>query len=378
MMSEKPLRIAHVMGKCVGGGGVEAVVLNYYRHIDKNKIQFDFICDSDSPKIPYEEVERLGGRIILVPPYQKIFLYRKQLLNILKKYKYCIIHSHINTLSVFPLSVAKKANIPIRIAHSHSTTNKKEFIRNVIKQVLRPFSKKYATHYFACSKIAGIWQFGKKEYDKGNVVILNNAIDVDKFKYNKDVRQEIRKELGIRDNMLVLGHIGRFVTVKNHKFLVKIFKSIHDKKADSVLLMAGNGPLMDEIKEQVNNLGLSDSVMFLNLRTDAERLYQAFDIFVLPSLYEGLPVVGVEAQAAGVPCFLSSSVTSETKILNKTQFISLDKTPDEWCKLILANYNLEKRKNTAKELINKNFSIKDEAKKLEKKYFDLLNDINKG
>ena len=192
---KEPVRIAHIMGKCVGGGGVESVVMNYYKNIDKNKIQFDFICDQDSPNIPYEAVESLGGKIILIPPYQKIFSYRKELKNILKNNHYKIIHSHINTLSVFPLSIAKKVGIPIRIAHSHSTTTKKEWKRNFLKQILRPFSKKFATHYFGCSKLAGTWQFGKKEWKKGNILIVNNAIDVTKFQYRPTKRKEIRKEL---------------------------------------------------------------------------------------------------------------------------------------------------------------------------------------
>ena len=180
----KTIRIAQVIGKWLGGG-VEAVVMNYYRHIDRNKIQFDFICDSDSTNIPYEEIEKLGGKVILVPPYQKVFAYHKELKKIFKENNYKIVHSHINTLSVFPLYAAKCAGVPIRIAHSHSTTNKKEWKKNFIKQILRPFSKIFATHYFACSEYAGRWLFGNKEYDKGKVFLLNNAIDVNRFKYDE-------------------------------------------------------------------------------------------------------------------------------------------------------------------------------------------------
>ena len=188
-MKKAPIRIAHVIGKWVGGG-VEAVVMNYYRNIDKSMIQFDFICDNDSTNIPYEEIESLGGKVILVPPYQKVFEYQKVLQKILKENNYKIIHSHINTLSVFPLYAAKKVGVPVRIAHSHSTTNKKEWKKNLLKQVLRPFSKVFATDYMCCSELAGRWLFGNKEYDKGNVYLLNNAIDLDKFKYNKRIRYQ--------------------------------------------------------------------------------------------------------------------------------------------------------------------------------------------
>ena len=212
-MEKYPIRVAHIIGKWVGGG-VEAVVMNYYRYIDKSKVQFDFICDEDSSFIPYDEIKSLGGKVILVPPYQKVFKYHKELKNVLKEGDYNIVHSHINTLSIFSLFAAKCAGVPVRIAHSHSTTNKKEKKKNFVKQFLRPFSKLFATHYICCSELAGRWLFGDKEYDNGNVYLLNNAIDLDKFKYNEDIRKAKRKELGLKDKTFVIGHIGRFVEQK--------------------------------------------------------------------------------------------------------------------------------------------------------------------
>ena len=300
---EEPIRIAQIVGKWLGGG-VEAVVMNYYRHLDHDKIQFDFICDDDSTNIPYDEIEKLGGKVILIPPYQKVFKYQKELRRVLRDGKYKIVHSHINTLSVFPLYAAKKVGVPVRIAHSHSTTNKKEWKKNLLKQVLRPFSKKYATNYMCCSELAGRWLFGDKTYDEGKVYLLNNAIDLDKFKYDKKIRDKKRKELGIKEDTIVIGHIGRFVAQKNHTFLIDIFNQFHKKKKNSILLLAGQGPLQEEIKNKVRELGLNDSVRFLGQRNDANELYQVFDVFLLPSLYEGLPVVGVEAQASGLLCFL--------------------------------------------------------------------------
>ena len=190
MSKKEPIRIAHIIGKWVGGG-VEAVVMNYYRHIDHKKIQFDFLCDDDSTNIPYEEIEKLGGRVILIPPYQKVFKYHKELKKIFKENNYKIVHSHINTLSVFPLFAAWCAKVPVRIAHSHSTTNKKEWKKNLLKVVLRPFAKVFANKYFACTEHAGRWMFGNKEYDKGNVYLLNNAIDLDLFKYDEITAIEI-------------------------------------------------------------------------------------------------------------------------------------------------------------------------------------------
>ncbi|MCQ2613013.1 MAG: glycosyltransferase, partial [Treponemataceae bacterium] len=192
------------MGKWLGGG-VESVVMNYYRNIDRTKVQFDFICDSDSTLIPYDEIESLGGRVFLVPPYQKLFPYRKALIKLFRENKYHIVHSHINTLSVFPLSAAKKAGVPVRIAHSHSSTNKKEWKKNILKQILRPWSKVFANEYFCCSELAGRFQFGNKAYDRGQVYLLNNAIDLEKFRFNEEVRKAKRNELGIGDDVFVVG-----------------------------------------------------------------------------------------------------------------------------------------------------------------------------
>ena len=369
---EEPIRVAQIMGKWLGGG-VEAVVINYYRHIDRTKIQFDFICDEDSTNIPYEEIEQLGGKVILIPPYQRAFKYHKELKRVLKEGNYKIIHSHISTMSVFSLFAAKCAGVPVRIAHSHSTTNKKEKKKNLMKQVLRPFSKVFATDYMCCSELAGRWLFGDKEYDKGNVYLLNNAIDLDKFKYNESLRKKKRKELGIKDDTLVIGHIGRFVAQKNHAFLIDIFNEIHRKNNNSILLLAGQGPLMDDIKNKVKELNLDDSVKFLGQRNDANELYQAFDVFLLPSLYEGLPVVGVEAQAAGLLCYLSDDMTKETKVLDITKFMSLNNTPEEWANNILDDVKKYKRIDTSKEMTAKNFNIKEEAKKLEEYYLNLYN-----
>ena len=369
---EKPIRVASVIGRYIGGG-VEAVTINYYRNIDKNKVQLDFICDEDSTNIPYKEIERMGGKVIIIPSYSKPFKYHKALKRVLKEGNYKIIHSNINTLSVFSLFAAKCAGVPVRIAHSHSTTNKKEKKKNLMKQVLRPFSKVFATDYMCCSELAGRWLFGDKEYDKGNVYLLNNAIDLDKFKYNESLRKMKRKELDIKDDTLVIGHIGRFVAQKNHDYLIDIFNEIHKKNNNSILLLAGQGPLMEDIKNKVKELNLDDSVKFLGQRNDANELYQAFDVFLLPSLYEGLPVVGVEAQAAGLLCYLSDDMTKETKVLDITKFMSLNNTPEEWANNILDDVKKYKRIDTSKEMTDKNFNIKEEAKKLEEYYLNLYN-----
>lgn len=364
---DEPIRIAHIIGKWLGGG-VESVVMNYYRHIDRTKIQFDFICDEDSTNIPYREIESLGGKVYIVPNYTDIFRYQNELVKIFRENKYKIVHSHINTLSVFSLHAAKKAEVPIRIAHSHSTTNKTEWKKNLIKQILRPFSRLYATEYFTCSELAGRWLFGNKAYDDGKVYVLNNAIEVDKFDFNEETRKKKRKELNIDDGTVVIGHVGRFVEQKNHEKLIEIFNEVHKHNKNTVLLLAGQGPLKDKINKQVNERGLKNSVAFLGQRSDIDELYQAFDVFVLPSLYEGLPVSGIEAQAAGLLCVFSDDMTKETKILDTTEFLPLNQSAEEWADTIIKKTKIFSRKKEKDKVTSYNFNINVEVKKIERIY----------
>ena len=311
--SDQPIIVAQIMGKWVGGG-VESVIMNYYRHLDHSKIQFDFICDEDSTRIPYDEIKKLGGRVFLVPRYQNLSKYLKVLEKLFKENKYRIVHSNINTLSVFPLYAAKKAGVPVRISHSHSTSNHREWKRNLIKNILRPFSKKYATDYFACSELAGRYLFGNKAFDNGEVKIIHNAIDIDKFKFDEKARKKLRKELDIEDSTVVVGHVGRFVKQKNHTFLIDVFNEYHRKNPDSKLLLIGSGPLEDRIKNKVDKLELSESVLFLGQRDNTNKLYSVMDVFCLPSLYEGLGLVLIEAQFNGLKCVVNLNIPAEVKI----------------------------------------------------------------
>lgn len=367
-MGQNPIRIAHIMGKWLGGG-VEAVVMNYYRHIDRNRIQFDFICDNDSTNIPYEEIETMGGRVILIPPYQKVFQYQKRLKKVLREGNYQIVHSHINALSIFPLRAAKRTGVPVRIAHSHSTTNKVEWKKNLLKNALKPFSKVYATHYFACTEHAGRWLFGDATFDKGEVFILNNAIDVSKFKYNPEIRAQKRSELEIADDTLVIGHIGRFVQQKNHPYVIEVFNEVHKMNQNSILVLIGQGPLQVEIENKVKELGLVDSVKFLGQREDVHEWYQAFDVFLFPSIYEGLGMVAIEAQCAGCYCLASTEVPSVAKVTANIEFLRLNKTPRTWAKYMLRNIVKRKREreiNTSSlDIDRKGYNITKEGKKIE-------------
>ena len=371
MASKNPIIIAQIMGK-MNGGGVESVIMNYYRNIDRSKYQFDFICDADSTNIPYSEIEKLGGNVILCPPYQHL----RQYINFLKKLfndkQYQIVHSNINTLSIFPLYAAQKCNIPIRIAHSHSTSNPKELKRFIIKRILRKASKKYSTHYFACSKKAGEFQFGKKAVRKNLVTILPNAIDMEKFAYNPQKRSALRAYYNIAPDALVIGHVGRFCKTKNHQFLIKVFKDIHKKNSNSILMLIGQGPLETKMQNEAEKMGLASSVRFIGQKSDISTIYSCFDVFCLPSLYEGLPVVGVEAQANGLPCVLSNNMTKESKILESTIFLGKDK--NEWEETIIRMHKTRSDKEEIKLAFEKKgMNIKDAKNLLEQKYIECIN-----
>ena len=344
--------------------------MNYYRHIDRTKIQFDFLCDEDSTDIPYDEIESLGGKVILIPPYQKVFKYQKAVKKILKDGNYKIVHSHINTLSVFPLRAAKKAGVPIRIAHSHATTNKIEIKRNAIKVVLRPLNKIFATNYACCSEHAGRWMFGNDFYDKDFVKIINNAIDTNKFIFNDEIRKKYRNSLGIKDNQTVIGCVGRMVKTKNHIFLLDVFDKVCDKE-DAFLVLIGKGPLENEIRNIANKLKKSERIFFLGQKEDVSSWYQAFDILVLPSLYEGFGMTLLEAQASNLPCLTSTNVPKEVKIIEKCEFLPLKDGSKVWADNVIQLIKNSKRKTNGNLISLMKFDIRNEALDLEKWYFKL-------
>ena len=374
----KIIRVAQVIGPAVNGG-TEAFAMNYYQNIDRTKVQFDFLVESTSRIIDKDKIESMGGHVVIIPSYKNPLKYVQTLTKIFKENKYDIVHSNMNTLSYFTLKAAKRAGIKVRIAHSHSTSNPNEFTRNFIKNTLRPLSKKYATNYFACSELAGRYLFGDKTFDKGKVIVINNGIDVDKFKYNEEYNISLRKKLNISPTTKVIGHVGRFVSQKNHTYLIDIFKEIHDKDNNTKLLLLGDGPLLEDIKNKVHSYNLDDSVIFAGIHSDIYRYYSVMNILLLPSLYEGLPVVGVEAQASGLPCIFSDNITKEAKILDSTILMSIDNNAIDW-----ANKTIELLNNTYDRLsINNSFKntiydIDGETKKLLGYYQEMMEADNNG
>ena len=362
--------MAHVIGKAVQGG-VDTLIVNYYRHIDRSKVQFDFFIDGLQPTIYDEEIHAMGGRLFKLPPYEKDLLGNlREFRKILRANPYQIIHCHMNSLSVLWLREAKRAKIPIRIAHSHSTASKDEGLRALLKHLLKPFSGLYPTHYAACSEYAARWLFGKKVWESGKVLIIHNAIDLEKFTFRENVRNEVRRSLNL-ESRFVIGHVGRFARQKNHRFLVNVFKEIYRRDQSAALLLVGDGELRKETEKLAAENGISESVFFLGSRRDVNELFQAMDIFALPSYYEGLPVAAVEAQAAGLPCVMSDRITKEVILGPDASLLSLDSPVQIWADKLL-QYKSRERAGGLSTPLSGAFDIRRAAGKLCDFYCSLL------
>lgn len=363
VLQKEPIRVLQIIG-IVCGGGVEAVIMNYYRHIDRSQVQFDFVIDGYEKSLLDDEIESLGGRVYHVEPYRKnIVKTMHQLYRIIKDNHYDIVHSNMNTLSVFALFPAWLAGARIRILHNHSTAVKQEGMRTIMKKILRPLAPLFANRYAACSKLAGEWMYGKKMMDSGKVKIINNAIDLNEYAFNEELRRKYRQELNIPNDAFVVGHVGRFMYQKNHDFLIDVFAEIVKMNSDAILLLIGDGPLRPEIEEKVKIKGLQGKVKFLGLRKDVKALYNAMDVFVLPSWYEGLPVVAVEAQANGLPCYFSDRVTAESKLTTATHFLSVKTGITEWAEHIISK-NVVRNDKAFLEIKRNGYCIDDVASKL--------------
>lgn len=365
------IRILHVFGR-LDRGGAETMIMNLYRNIDRTKIQFDFIIHTKD-KCDYEdEIRFLGGRIYSIPRYKgKNHREYKNIWNdFLKQHnEYKIIHGHVRSTAAIYLSIAKKYKLKT-ISHSHNTSSGKGIVA-IFKNLLQYPIRYKADYLFACSKSAGEWLFGEKACKSKKFYILKNAIDSEKFIFNKEIRIEKRKELNLQDNY-VIGHIGRFHPQKNHDFLINVFKKVHEKNKNSVLLLIGDGELKKSIENNVKKLGIEKNVIFTGGRSDITELLQAMDLFVLPSLYEGLGIVVIEAQASGLHCVVSDNVPKETNITKNVKYISLKESQRYWSQIILKYFEGYNRKNTKDKIIDSGYDIKETSKWIEKFYFKML------
>lgn len=347
--------------------GLETMLMNYYRNIDRSRLQFDFLTHRPFRSDYDDEIESMGGRIYYAPRlnpqnYPKYFSFMKNFFSEHPEYK--IVHSHIDAMSYLPLLAAKKSGIPVRIAHSHNTAIDLDY-KYPLKQFFRKRICNVATDYLAC----GI-EAGKFLFNKSDVRVIPNAINPDSFLFDDSIRTSLRTQMGLSKNFVV-GHVGRFSAQKNHSFLLDIFNELIKINPDSVLLLIGTGENEEKVKDKVKKLGLTDKVRFLGVRSDVDKLYQVMDVFLLPSLFEGVPVVGIEAQFAGLPCIFSDKVPKESAINDNCDFFSVNESAKCWAEKIAEKSNLQRKYDL---LSDSDYRIENAAHKFEQYYFDLINE----
>lgn len=328
-----PIKVLISVNK-MDSGGQKSLTMAYLRNLDPNKVKFELVCDSDSNSLPFEEVEQLGGKLHVIPPYQQIGKHIKALEKLFKENHYDVFHAMNNTMNLFPLYVAKKVGVKVRVSESLSMASKAELKKSILKIVLKQFSHLFCNYYVACGKDCGIFQFGKKAYQQGKIEIFKTCIDAKANTFNQVLRDKTRESFGW-SNKIVYGFIGRFASQKNPLFLIDIMNEIKKKKVNAHFVIIGAGNLENEMKSKINAYGLNSSMSWLGRREDIKQFYNAFDAFLLPSIYEGLPVVGLESQAAGLPVFFSDAITKEAAACSLGHFISLKETASKWADIII-------------------------------------------
>lgn len=358
------LRILHVVTD-MNRGGLETMLMNYYRAIDKNKIQFDFLTHR-SYKADYDdEIKEMGGIIYHLPRLNPISRqYKKALNNFFDKHtEYQIIHVHQDCMSSIVLKAAKKYGVKVRIAHSHTSSQTMD-VKYPIKLFYKRFISRYATQLMACSKEAGEWMFQGAKF-----VVLNNAIKTSDYTYNENKRDKIRKELNIAVDELVIGHVGRFSPPKNHLFLLDVFYEIQ-KDVKAKLVLVGDGCLRSEIVNKIERLGIEDKVLLMGVRKDVDCLLQGMDVFVFPSIYEGLPVTLIEAQASGIPCIISDKVPIECKKTSLVKQVKLKEDIKIWRDMTIEASKV-RRIDTSKDIVNAGYDIETNAVLLTNYYYEV-------
>lgn len=350
--------------------GLETVLMNYYRNIDRTKIQFDFLTHRPEESDYDAEIISLGGRIYHAPRlypwnYPSYFAYMKQFFR--EHPEYQIVHSHIDAMSYLPLLAAKRAGVPVRIAHSHNTSLDLDY-KYILKQCFRNRLASVANYFCGCGEEAGRFLFRGRESRW-----IPNAIEPGKFLFAPEVRERKRRELGLGD-AFVIGHIGRFTAQKNHRRLLEIFAAVLEQEPDSVLLLVGAGETESEIRRRAQEMSLKERVHFLGKRSDVNELYQAMDVFVMPSLYEGVPVVGIEAQFAGLPCVLSDRVPREVAFTPLCRFVELESSAGYWAEQVILARQCDRKEQP---VVNSVYDVSRASRDLEAYYLRLLEDARR-
>ncbi len=327
-----------------GKGGVDNYLINFLEAVHGEHIQVDFLSNVENAEL-CRKLKQYNTRVFCVARLWKPLTQYRQVKTLIQREGYDIVYLNLSTaIECITALAAKQCNVPRRIIHSHSSGNNleskgKRTAYDVLHRICRLFLYCTANEYYACSKKAGEWMFPRKITESGNFHLIYNAVDREKFQFHPEIRRKLRNEMGLED-CLVIGHVGSFCYQKNHNFLIRIFDAIYKKNEKAVLLLVGEGERFEKIQKQVEELGLREHVQFLGWRNDVADLMQVMDVFLLPSNFEGLPTVGIEAQCTGLPCVFSSQITEETVISDRCRFISLKKAPEEWANDIL---NIEKK-----------------------------------
>lgn len=355
------VRVLHVLNG-LGYGGAETFIMNVYRKINKENIQFDFLIRSNKNNHELiKEIERYGGNVYITSAYPRNFIKNyKETKDFFKNHRYDVVHVHANSLLyLLPLKLAKNMKVPCRIIHSHNTQAFHPFL-TFIHKWNRLFIYKLATNYIACGNIAGTWMFKKK------FQIIPNAIDLAKFMFNQEVRNDVRKKLKVENNFVV-GHIGRFTKQKNHKMVLEIFREIHNLNQSAKLVLIGEGELYSDIQKLVSHYKLENSVIFLGGQDNISEFLQAMDIFVFPSLYEGIPITLLEVQANGLPCIISDQISKEVIVSKNMKEKSLLESPKQWATDALS-LNTKRDIEINDLLRNSKYNIENTVKILEDMY----------
>lgn len=364
-VKQQPIRVLNLF-TIMDRGGAETMVMNYYRHIDRTKIQFDFLVHREQRGAYDEEIESMGGKIYrMCPVYPQNFArYKRDLHSFFQSHpEYKIINSHMSELGYFVFREAERQGVPVRICHAHNAPNgfdAKMIVRTYLKKRMMP----YLTHLFMCSEASGKWLYGEK--NKSRFLMLNNAIDAVSYIYDLSKREEMRRHLGLADE-LVIGHVGRFNPQKNHSFLIDIFAALLKKEPNAVLLLVGGGEDMTKIQAKAQIMGIAEHVRFLGVRSDVADLMQAMDVFLFPSLYEGLGIALIEAQTAGLPCVVSDTIPHEAYLTDLVDSESLSAPAEKWAEKILAKRAIPRTDRRA-EIAAHGFDITTEAVKLQEFY----------
>lgn len=365
----KPVHVLHVLGG-VGLGGAESRIMDLYRQMDREEIQFDFLVhrNDGKPQFYDEEIQSMGGHIYALPKFKvyNYFSYRKAVKDFFAAHReFRVVQGHMTSTAGIYLPIAKKAGVPVTVAHARNAGVVKG-PKGLATRFFRRGLAEKADRCFACSVLAGRDVFGEEAMQAGKVKVIYNAIDVGRFTYNEKVRQETRTELGIGGE-LVLGHVGRFEYQKNHPYLLDVFAAVCKERPDARLLLLGDGEDRPAMEEKCRQLGIAGQVRFLGNRRDAQRFYQAMDVFLLPSFFEGLPGVLVEAQAAGLRCLVSDTVTREAQATDLVTYLSIEEPPARWAAEVLKQADATRR-DTAQELRAAGFDVRTQAERYRRFY----------